>query len=250
MLSKIRIVLVGTTHPGNIGGVARAMKNMKLLRLYLVNPKIFPSADATSRAAGADDILCRAILCDSLEEAIADCKIVIGTTARSRSISAPVLNARECAELVVQKYPESEVALVFGREHSGLTNIELDLCKYCLTIPSNPEFSSLNLAAAVQLVSYEFFTAVESQPTITEVEPDLLATSQQLESFYQHLSDVLAAVGFIHPAKSGSIMRRIRRLFNRVNLESKEIDILRGILSAIQGRKKRSDSSDTRENSN
>lgn len=211
---------------------------MELQRLYLVKPKIFPSADATSRAAGADDLLCRAVLCDSLEEAIADCQVVVGTSARPRSISSPVMNPRECAELIAHKYPEAEVAVVFGREHSGLTNAELDLCRYWLTIPGNPDFSSLNLAAAVQLVSYELFTAVDAKPIESRIETDPLATSAQMESFYGHLYEVLTTVGFIHPEKSHSVMRRIRRLFNRVHLESKEIDILRGVLSAIQGRKK------------
>ncbi|MGH8559232.1 MAG: RNA methyltransferase [Methylococcales bacterium] len=154
LLSKIRIVLVGATHPGNIGAVARAMKNMGLSRLYLVEPKIFPNADATSRAAGADDILCRAVLCDSLQEAVLDCGIVIGASARSRTIFLPVLSPRECATLLARQHPETELAVVFGGEHSGLTNAELDLCGYWLTIPCNPEFRSLNLASAVQVVAY------------------------------------------------------------------------------------------------
>jgi tRNA (cytidine32/uridine32-2'-O)-methyltransferase len=240
LLSKIRIVLVGTTHPGNIGAVARAMKNMGLARLYLVKPKIFPSADATSRAAGADDILCRAVLCNSLEEAIADCGIVVGTSARPRTISSEVLNPRECARLVRQSHPETETALVFGREHAGLTNAELDLCGYWLTIPCNPEFSSLNLAAAVQVVGYELFTAFHAEPLSPEIEGDPPASSAQLEFFYGHLYEVMLSVGFIHPDKSRSVMRRIRRLFNRAHLETREIDILRGILSSVQRTKNRS----------
>ncbi|MGR9106126.1 MAG: RNA methyltransferase [Gammaproteobacteria bacterium] len=235
MLSKIRIVLVGTTHPGNIGAVARAMKNMGLTRLYLVKPKIFPSADATSRAAGADDILCRATLCDSLEEAIANCNIVVGTSARRRAISLQVVTPRDCADLVLQARPDSETAIVFGREHAGLTNAELDLCGYWLTIPCNPDFRSLNLAAAVQIVSYELFTTCIRAPLIgSEHRADCRASSARVESFYQHLYEVMRSVGFIQPDRSGSVMRRLRRLFNRAHLEDREIDILRGILSAMQ----------------
>jgi tRNA (cytidine32/uridine32-2'-O)-methyltransferase len=237
LLSNIRIVLVGTTHPGNIGAVARAMKNMGLSRLVLVRPKIFPSADATSRAAGADDILCRALTCASLEEAVADCGIVVGTSARARSISWEVLSPSECAALVSRQQPETETAIVFGREHAGLTNAELDLCGYWLTIPCNPAFSSLNLAAAVQVVGYEFFKASLMEPRHAPHPTDPPASSAQVESFYGHLYEVMVAVGFIHPDKSRSIMRRLRRLFNRAHLEAREVDILRGILSAVQGSK-------------
>ncbi len=246
MLSNIRIVLVGATHPGNIGAVARAMKNMGLVRLYLVDPKIFPSADATSRAAGADDILCRAVLRDSLEEAVAHCGIVIGASARSRAVSSQVLSPRECAALVAGQHPETEVAVIFGREHSGLTNAELDLCGYWLTIPCNPEFRSLNLAAAVQVVAYELFTTLNAGLVCAEIaaeaefETDRPAVSARVESFYSHLYEVMVSAGFIHPDKSRSVMRRIRRLFNRAHLENREIDILRGILSAVQERMNRS----------
>ncbi|MCS5566230.1 MAG: RNA methyltransferase [Methylococcales bacterium] len=234
MFSNIRIVLVGTTHPGNIGGVARAMKNMGLARLYLVKPKIFPCADATLRAAGADDILCRAVLCDSVKEAIAECSVVVGTSARSRSISWPVIAPRECAGMIAAKPDNTEVAIVFGREHSGLTNAELDLCGYWLTIPCNPDFSSLNLAAAVQVVGYELLVALTDRSDWQPTDITPLASSAQIESFYEHLNEVMAAVGFIHPDKSRSVMRRIRRLFNRAHLEIQELDLLRGILSAIQ----------------
>lgn len=247
MLSKIRIVLVGTTHPGNIGAVARAMKNMGLSRLVLVRPKIFPSAEATSRAAGADDILYRAMRCDSLEEAVADCGIVIGTSARSRTISSEVRSPHECAMLIAEQHPDTEAAVVFGREHAGLTNTELDLCGYWMTIPCNPDFSSLNLAAAVQVVGYEFFNAFNpgvlraraSRDSPETFNKDSRATSAQVESFYKHLYEVMVCVGFVHPDKSRSVMRRLRRLFNRAHLENREIDILRGILSAIQEPKNR-----------
>lgn len=246
LLSKIRFVLVGTTHPGNIGAVARAMKNMGLARLYLVKPKIFPSADATSRAAGADDILCRAVVCDSLAQAIADCGLVVGTSARSRAISWQVLSPGECAALVARRHPDTEVAVVFGREHAGLTNAELDLCGYWLTIPSNPAFNSLNLAAAVQVVAYELFTTFHTGPVGAEIaeeaviEADRPAESVRVEAFYSHLYEVMVAAGFMDPYKSGSVMRRMRRLFDRAHLENREVDILRGILSAVQGKMNRS----------
>lgn len=231
---------MGTTHPGNIGAVARAMKNMGLRQLYLVKPKIFPSADATSRASGADDLLCRATVCDSLQDAIADCGIVIGTSARPRTISWPFLSPRESTELIARQHPKTNVGLVFGREHSGLTNRELDLCGYWMTIPCNPEFSSLNLAAAVQVVCYELFIAFHEKASSVGPEADPPASSERVEAFYHYLYEVMVATGFIHPDKSASVMRRIRRLFNRAHLEDREIDILRGILSAAQGQRNRS----------
>lgn len=238
MLANIRIVLVGTTHPGNIGAVARAMKNMKLGQLYLVQPKIFPSADATSRSSGAVDILSHATVCDSLSEAIADCAVVIGASARHRTISWPMLTPRQCAEKLQRERHEQPVALVFGRENSGLKNVELDQCQYLLHIPTNPEFSSLNLAAAVQVVAYELFISSEqgAAPDIEREDP--LATGSQMESFYGHLQQTLADIGFMHPDKSKSIMRRLRRLYNRAELDSKELDILRGILKMAQGNKR------------
>ncbi|HHJ39978.1 MAG: tRNA (cytosine(32)/uridine(32)-2'-O)-methyltransferase TrmJ [Methylothermaceae bacteria B42] len=233
MLPKIRIVLVETSHPGNIGAVARAMKNMQFYELVLVSPKQFPSSDATARAAGADDVLARAEVCDTLQEAIAGCHLVIGSTARQRTISWPQVTPRECARLLEQEPPGHRVALVFGRERSGLTNEELDLCHYWLHIPCNPGYSSLNLAAAVQIMVYELHLtrAVVAEKT---PEPNLLATASQLESFYGHLQQTLQDIGFLHPRKAPSIMRRLRRLFGRVRLEKKEVDILRGILTAAQ----------------
>jgi len=233
--SAIKIVLVETTHPGNIGAAARAMKNMGLSQLCLVSPKIFPSADATSRASGADDLLSSATVCGSLSEAISECQLVIGASARARSISWPTVNVRECADMIARA-PNRSTAIVFGRENSGLTNAEIDRCHYRLSIPCNPEFSSLNLAAAVQVVTYELYTA-SAGPFLKEPELELLASTGQIESFYDQLYEVMSELGFIHPDKSRSIMRRLRRLFNRTHLEKKEIDILRGILSAVQGRK-------------
>ncbi len=238
MLKNIRIVLIGTTHPGNIGAVARAMKNMALEHLYLVQPKTFPSADATSRASGAVDILSQATVCESLQEAIAECSIVIGASARSRTISWPELTPRACAEKLSHEAVNQKVALVFGRENSGLKNAELDLCQFLLHIPSNPEFSSLNLAAAVQVISYELYLASGLAAEYKDVREDPLASASQMQSFYQHLHQTLADIGFMHPDKSRSIMRRLRRIYNRAQLDAKELDILRGILKMAQGNKR------------
>ena len=234
--------MVETSHPGTIGGVARAMKNMGLTNLYLVAPKIFPHADATARASGADDLLASARLCTTLTEAIADCQIVIGASARSRTISWPEKTPRECAEKLLSDAGKNKVALVFGRENSGLKNHELDLCRYLLKIPCNPDFSSLNLVCAVQMVCYEIFVTVCGQPqegSIGDKGDDPLATVQQMELFYQHLRETLTEIGFIDPDKSRTIMRRLRRLYNRAKLDAKELDILRGILSMSQSNKKR-----------
>ncbi len=245
MLSNIKIVLVETTHPGNIGAVARAMKNMKMHDLYLVAPKIFPCADATSRASGADDVLANATVCQTLQEAIADCQLVIGASARGRTISWPELTPRECAEKVLINEAGNKVAIVFGRENSGLKNHELDLCHFLLRIPCNSEYSSLNIAAAVQVVCYELFVT-SGQPSkenimVGDKDKEVLATATQMESFYIHLTQTLNDIGFIHPAKSKSIMRRLRRIYNRVQLDTKELDILRGILSMSQGHKRNND---------
>lgn len=236
LLSNIKIVLVETSHPGNIGGVARAMKNMTMNQLRLVNPKIFPSAEATSRASGADDLLAKAGIYPTLQEAIADCQLVIGASARSRTISWPEINPREAAAKCLSQSTETNIALVFGRENSGLTNQELDLCQYLLKIPCNPDYSSLNLAAAVQVVCYEvFMMAGEKQADLTGDKNETpLASAEQMESFYQHLQQTLADIGFLQPEKTQSLMRKLRRIYNRTLLDTKELDILRGILRFSQ----------------
>jgi tRNA (cytidine32/uridine32-2'-O)-methyltransferase len=236
LLSHIKIVLVETTHPGNIGAVARAMKNMNMANLCLVSPKIFPCADATSRASGADDVLAHAQICQSLQEAVADCQLVIGASARCRTISWPEMNPRECAEKIVTNEPDNKVAIIFGRENSGLKNHELDLCHFLLRIPCNSEYSSLNIAAAVQVVCYELFVATGVQETVIIGDKGECpkATAMQMESFYTHLYQALTDIGFMHPDKSKSIMRRLRRIYNRVQLDTKELDILRGILRMSQ----------------
>lgn len=249
LLSNFKVVLVETSHPGNIGAVARAMKNMEMNQLRLVAPRFFPHADATSRAAGADDLLRSAQVFAGLPEAIADCQIVLGASARDRTISWPALTPRQCAEKWVTPVAEAStvtapnIALVFGRENSGLKNHELDLCHYLLRIPCNSGYSSLNLAAAVQVVSYELFVATAT-PVVSRVgdaNEAALASAEQMESFYVHLQQTMTDIGFLHADQSRSIMRRLRRLFNRCHPDSKELDILRGILRFSQNHNEKPD---------
>jgi len=241
LLSNIKIVLVETSHSGNIGAVARAMKNMTLTNLCLVSPKLFPHADATARAAGADDILARAQIFETLPDALADCTLVIGASARSRAISWTEVTPRECAEKIMRESAHEKIAIVFGRENSGLKNEELDLCRYLLHIPCNENYSSLNIAAAVQVVCYELFIAAQhgdvARKTIGDEDEQELATNEQMELFYNHLAEALVDIDFMRTDKEKSLMRRLRRIYNRAELRSKEIDILRGILRLSQGHK-------------
>ncbi len=245
LLKNIKIVLVETSNSGNIGAAARAMKNMQVHDLCLVKPQQFPSADATARASGADDVLANATVVERLQEAVEDCQVVIGASARDRTISWPTLTARECAEKAVAEFaPQNiNVAIVFGRENSGLKNHELDLCHYLLRIPCNPDFSSLNLAASVQVVCYELFAAqgLKIDSSIGDHGEVPLASAKQMESFYHHLYQTIDDIGFLHVDKSNSIMRRLRRIFNRCELDTKEVDILRGILRFAQDNNKRVD---------
>ena len=237
MLTNFKIVLVETSHPGNIGAVARAMKNMQMYQLRLVQPKQFPHADATARASGADDVLRSASLYSDLTSAIADCQIVLGASARDRTISWPAVTPRQLAEKWASPIdPTLNIALVFGRENSGLKNHELDLCDYLLRIPCNSEYSSLNLAAAVQVVCYELFIMAGevTQQSVGDLNAAPLATSEQMEAFYAHLQQTIADIGFLHPERSKSMMRRLRRIYNRTQLDTKELDILRGILRFSQ----------------
>lgn len=233
-LSKVRIVLVETSHPGNIGSVARAMKNMGLSQLVLVNPKDFPSQVASQRASSAGDILDNATVVSNLDDALVGAKLVVGASARLRKVSWPQLNVRETAELTLQTIDEGEVALVFGREDSGLSNAELDKCHYLAHIPSNPTYSSLNLGQAVQVFAYECLMATQIESVHSKGYRHKLASAEQLEGFYDHLYQALQDIEFLDPAKNARFMRRMRRLFNRSQLDVKEIDILRGILSAAQ----------------
>lgn len=239
MLTHIKIVLVETSHPGNIGAVARAMKTMQMENLALVKPKIFPSAEATARAAGADNILAKAMVVNTLQDAVAGCQLVFGASARSRTISWPELTPRQCAEKVVINQPDTPVAIVFGRENSGLNNQELDLCNFLLKIPCNPQFSSLNIAAAVQVICYELFAAagITAENRVGDQGDSPLASAEQMEMFYEHLHQALIDIDFMQPERSRAIMRRLRRIYNRCQLDAKEVDILRGILRMSQGHK-------------
>lgn len=240
-LDKIRMVLVETSHPGNIGAAARAMKTMMLSKLYLVKPKMFPHADATARAAGADDLLTNAVVTDSLDQALANCNIVIGTSARLRTLPIPLLEPKATAEKIRDFLinGNNEIAIIFGRENSGLNNEELMRCNYHINIPTNPDFSSLNLGSAVQIIAYEINMACSQQINIsnknTEKNNDFeLATADEIELFYQHLEKVLTDIGFLIPHQSTKLMLKLRRLFNRAQLEKNEINILRGMLTEIQ----------------
>ncbi len=235
MKSNIRIVLINTSHPGNIGAAARAMKVMSLERLYLVEPREFPSAEATARASGADDLLANAVVCSSLSEALAGCRHVIGTSARSRHIAWPLITPRQCAEKLTLESAHGDVALVFGREHSGMTNEELERCHQLVNIPTNPEFSSLNIAAAVQVLAYELMLAEGARQPEQEVRD--LVGADEMDSFFGHLEQTLTELGFLDPNHPRKLMRRLRRLFNRAELDKTEINILRGILAAAQGKK-------------
>lgn len=240
MLQNIRVVLVGTTHPGNIGGAARAMKNMGLTRLVLVEPRVFPSPEADARASGADDILASTQVVASLEEALVGCSLVLGTSARDRSLPWPMLDPRESGVKVIEQAAQGlEIALVFGREHAGLTNDELQRCHYHVHIPSNPDFSSLNLAAAVQVLSYEVRTAwlagqTPAQSGEVVARESELATMDEMEGFYAHLEQSLVAIGFLDPEKPRHLMARLRRLYGRNEVERTELSILRGILTETQ----------------
>lgn len=232
MLLNIRIVLIETSHPGNIGACARAMKTMGLSALYLVNPKIFPSGEAIARAAGAEDILDSATVCGSLEQALSGCALAVGASARARTIEWPLLTPRECAARLVQESARAPVALVLGREHSGLSNEELDRCHYLTRIASHPGFSSLNLAAALQVFAYEIFLAQGAAAQETGEHTPVGA--EQMELFYAHLEQVLVQIEFLNPRFPKKLMRRLRRLFNRARPDQNEMNILRGMLTEVE----------------
>ena len=234
-LDSIRIVLTRPTHPGNIGAATRAMKNMGLRELWLVAPEKFPHPQAVARAVEAADILERARVCAGLEEALGDCRLVIGTSARARRIGWPMLTPRECAARIVVAAAQGPVALVFGQERTGLTNEELDRCQYVVTIPTSPEYSSLNLAGAVQILAYEIFLANSGDGAARDDARDPpLASAAELQRFYDHLEQVLAQIGFLDPSKPRLLMRRLVRLFGRAELDRNELNILRGILTSVQ----------------
>ena len=231
---KVRIVMVNTTEPGNIGAAARAMKNMSLKQLFLVNPSNYPSAAATARASGADDVLSSAVICHSLEEALVGTHLVIGASARQRNIKWKQLDVIDtCSEIQASiRKSNQEVAVVFGTENSGLTNEELDLCSILMTIPGNPEYFSLNVASAIQVFAYQNYVSnVEGGFDNSGGE---LANFDDLDSFYKHLEQTLKHIDYFDKKKPKSLlMRRLRRLFGRSHPEKEEIAILRGILNKI-----------------
>lgn len=236
--SNIRIVLVNTSHPGNIGGTARAMKNMGLSRLYLVEPQEFPSEKAVWRAAGATDVLDNAVVVSSLDEAIAGCSLVVGTSARERRIPWPLLDPRECGDNVWAEAGQHEVAIIFGREDRGLTNEELHKCNFHVHIPANEEYTSLNLATAVQVICYEvrmsYLRAVEGKTLVNHQWDMPPAEAGAVESYYRHLEETLATLGFLDPENPKQTMTRLRRMYNRVRMDQMELNILRGVLTAMQ----------------
>jgi TrmH family RNA methyltransferase len=234
MASPVRIVLIDPSHPGNVGSVARAMKNMALDDLTLVRPRSFPHPESVALAAGADDILAKARVVDSVVEAIADCAFVAGTTSRPRSYYWEFTTPREVAARISGLGAENRAALLFGSERYGLGTPDLDHCNVLVRIPANPAYCSLNLAMSVQLLAYELFVAREQpQPHVQLEQP--LAPAGDVEHFFAHLHQVLNEIDF--EDRTGHLMERLRRLFNRAQLDRNELNILRGILSAVQGRR-------------
>ncbi len=239
MLENIRVILVETSHTGNMGSTARAMKTMGLTNLYLVNPLVQPDSHSIALSAGASDVIGNARIVNTLDEALAGCELVIGTSARSRTLSWPMVEPRECGERCVEIASHSPVAIVFGRERVGLTNEELQKCNYHLYIPTNPEYGSLNLAMAVQLVSYEIrmaHLAAQEQPeNVASPDHEIeYPPVEDMERFYQHLEQVLNDSGFIRKAHPGQIMNKLRRLYTRARPETQELNILRGILTSME----------------
>ena len=261
MPEKVKIVLVNTTHPGNIGAAARAMKTMGLDQLALVAPRHFPSAECTARAAGADDILARASVFAGLEEAVSDCELVFATSARTRSIAWPEVTP-ETAAAQIANHTGAGAAVLFGRESSGLSNEELETCHAMIRIPTNAEFASLNIASAVQIICYEISkqylaretgsgdglksvpegTGEGSGAPGTDFNPspdddtESPVTAKEMEYLYEHFEQTLTDIGYLDPEKPRRLMRRIRRLFNRARLDGNEYNILRGILTAVRER--------------
>ncbi|MEQ1601211.1 MAG: RNA methyltransferase [Methylophilaceae bacterium] len=237
-LHNVRIVLCQTSHPGNIGAAARAIKTMGLSQLYLIKPKIFPNKEADAMACGAIDLLEKAVVCETLEQALTGCAFAIGLSARVRNLSHELVSARQAATQAAEMASNQPVALVFGTEMSGLSNAELDLCQLLAMIPTDADFSSLNLAAAVQVMSYEVRMAIlETTANSNNIAtPPLypLAATEDIEGFYRHLEETLLKIGFLNPAAPGRLMQRVRRIYARARLEKEEVNILRGILKHTQ----------------
>ncbi len=251
-LQSIRIVMIQTSHTGNIGAAARAMKVMGLSELYLVKPKSAPDAQSVAMSSNATDILDNAIIVDTLSDAIADCQLVVGTSARhERTLSWDIQDSRSCGELIAKhasSRPNAKVAVLFGRESSGLTNEELAVCQHLVHIPTNPKYSSLNVASAVQILSYECrLAAMNLQPSIATTDDEKTAntsnsddewvSADNLDSYFEHLKQVMIDVNFLDPENPRYLLPRLRRLYSRSGITRSEMNILRGMLAAIQKRK-------------
>ncbi|MDP0587694.1 MAG: tRNA (cytosine(32)/uridine(32)-2'-O)-methyltransferase TrmJ [Candidatus Endonucleobacter bathymodioli] len=244
MPNNIRIILINTYHPGNIGSTARAMKTMGLNNLYLVAPQNFPAVDAKRMAAGAQDTLANARVVSTFDESITDCSLVIGTSARSRNMPIPMLEPISCAEKLINESAHSQVALAFGQETMGMSNEDLLKCHYHVTVPANPEYPVMNISASAQILCYEIYQAhnrlLHSSHSLsstdntesTEIKP--FPQIEQMELFYEDLENTLKDIGFIIRQHPGLAMTRLRRFFNRARPEIKELKMLRGILKAIQ----------------
>jgi tRNA (cytidine32/uridine32-2'-O)-methyltransferase len=232
----VRIVLTETSHPGNIGAAARAMKTMGCADLVLVAPRYFPSPEATARAAGADDVLAHARVVDTLAQAIGDCGLVVGASARLRSVSVPTVDPRVCAETIWNHVHTDRVALVMGPEQSGLTNEDLGRCQLLVHIPTTREFGSLNVAMAVQVLCYELRMEMLRREAATPLAPakrEPLASASELEAFHLHMETVLSAAGFLHSDHPKQLKLKLRRIFQRAAPDRNEINILRGMLTAL-----------------
>jgi tRNA (cytidine32/uridine32-2'-O)-methyltransferase len=225
---------VNTSHPGNIGSAARAMKTMGLSELVLVAPKEFPSHKADEMSSGSHDILQKAVVVSTLEEAVADCTLVVGASARVRTIPWPYMTPRLMAEKIREEAPTGHTAIVFGNEQSGLSNEELQRCHLHVQIPANPAYSSLNLAAAVQVFAYELHVASLNQPAPAEVWDYRLANADEMERLFKHMEEVMLAIDFLKPNAPRKLMTRLRRFFFRARPDVMEMNIFRGMLTAVQ----------------
>ena len=236
---SISIVLAGTSHPGNIGSAARAMKTMGLTELRLVAPERYPAAEAVAIAAGADDVLAAARVYSTMDEAVADCGLIVGTTARARHLPWRIVEPREGARELVAAARDGRVAVLFGAERTGLTNEAIERCQLLVSIPTGSSYGSLNLAMAVQVIAYELLLAGRDEYAAAEARGVPLASAVEMEKFYGHLAEVMDEAGFRDRNGDGHLMSRVRRLFNRAVLDQNEMNILRGILTAVQGRRRR-----------
>ncbi len=246
-LDNVRIVLSHTSHPGNIGAAARAMKTMGINSLYLVNPKIFPDKEAEARSVGAWDVLNKAKICTNLDEALNKTVLVAAITARRRNLSHDTFDSRQGAQKLLDQAQKGPVALVFGAEASGLTTEEVSKCQIIVHIPTDPNYLSLNLASAVQVMTYELQMALPKTNYLSQ-ESGTLANFNDIELFYCHLEQIMIDTNFLDPREPKRLMQRMRRLFSRARLEKGEISILRGILNSIEKKYNKKESSENTTN--